>query len=105
MPRLPATAYFAAMTDLTPYLTGSTDWIAPCAESMGWDALAAYYDRVFMLLLRMPEGSHLAVTDIVRPDNYELFLHCACLAIGELRRIEPWSTYDIEDRGKLILKR
>lgn len=93
------------MLDLTPYLTCSTSWIAPCAERMGWDALAAYYDRVFLLLLQMPAGSHLAVTDVVRPDNYGLFLRCACLAIGELRHVDPWATYDIEDRGTLILKR
>ena len=93
------------MTDLTPYLTGSTSWIAPCAESMGWDALTAYYDRVFLLLLRMPAGSHLVVTDVVRPDNYGLFLHCAILAIGELQHVDPWATYDIEDKGRLILKR
>lgn len=92
------------MTDLTPYLTDSNDWIAPCAESMGWDSLAAYYNRVFLRLLQMPAGSHLVVTDIVRPDNYELFLHCACTAIRELEHMGE-GTYYIEDRGKLILKR
>ena len=93
------------MLDLTPYLTCSTSWIAPCAERMGWDALAAYYDRVFLLLLQMERGEELHVAREVRPANRPLFLRCACLAIGELRRIEPWSTYYIEDRGRLILKR
>ena len=92
------------MTDLTPYLTDSNDWITPCAEQMGWDALAAYYNRVFLRLLRMHKGSHLVVTDIVRPDNYKLFLHCVCTAIRELENIGEGSYY-IEDRGKLILKR
>ena len=104
MPSQPANAFFATMTDLTPYLTAGNDWITPCAEQMGWGALAAYYNRVFLRLLRMPKDSHLRVTDIVRPDNYELFLHCVCAAIRELEGMGE-GTYYIEDRGRLILKR
>lgn len=106
LPRPARTRNFAAMEeDLTPYLSPDTSWIAPYAERMGWDALAAYYDRVMLRLLRMEPGEELRVDGEVRPANRPLFLRCACLAIGELRRIDPWSTYDIEDRGKLILKR
>ena len=104
MPTQSVTASFAAMNDLTPYLTDSNDWIAPCAESMGWDALAAYYNRVFLRLLQMPKGGHLVVTKIVSPDNYKLFLHCVCTAIRELEHMGEDSYY-IEDKGKLILKR
>ena len=91
--------------DLTPYLSPDTSWIAPCAKRMGWDALTAYYDRVMLRLLLMERGEELHVTREVRPDNRPLFLRCACLAIGELQRIDPWSTYYIEDRGTLILKK
>lgn len=98
------TAFFAHMTDLTPYLTNSNKWIAPCAEVMGWDALGTYYNRVFLRLLQMPRGGCLIVTDIVRPDNYELFMHCVCTAIHELEGMNEGNFY-IEDRGNLILKR
>lgn len=92
------------MTNLTPYLTDSNDWITPFAERIGWDNLSAYYNRVFLRLMQIPRDGHLRVTDIVCPDNYRLFMHCACTAIRELEHM-GLGTYYIEDRGQLILKR
>ena len=98
------TTNFAAMEDLTQYLAPNDGWIATAAAEMGWDALAAYYNRVFLRLMQMPPGGSLDVAASVRPANYRLFLHCACTAIRELERMGIGNFY-IEQQGNLILKR
>ena len=103
MPCPAITDSFAAMTDLTIYLTEDDAWIVPYAGRMGWETLTAYYERVFLYLLEMPAGSQVRVTDIVHPDRYRLFLHCACTAIREIQGMGLGTVY-IEEDATLILK-
>ena len=42
------------------------------------------------------------VTDIVRPDNYELFLHCACTAIRELEHMDEGTYYGSLENYKQV---
>ena len=77
------------------------------AAQIGWHELTDYYNQVFLYLMEMKTGSQFRVTDRVRPENYELFLHCACTAIRELEYMNMGVYYIeyIEGYGTVILKR
>ena len=92
------------MTDLTPHLPQDDRWVDDYAARLGWDTVCRYYDRVFLRLLAMRPGEELSVVREVRPDNYDLFLKCACTAIRELNGIEKWSTCHVERSGTIIVR-
>lgn len=91
------------MNDLASHLPQDDRWTDDYAARLGWDALAAYYDRVFLRLLRMPPGEELHVLREVSPGNYDLFLKCACTAIRELHALGLCS-WHVEQRGTLITR-
>lgn len=91
------------MTDLTTHLPQDDRWMDDYAAHLGRDALAQYYDRVFLRLNSMQPGDAMSVGREVRPDNYDLFLKCAATAIRELHALEM-GTWHIEEQGNLILR-
>ena len=103
MPRPSGTDSFAAMLDLTQHLPQDDLWMDEYAATMGWEALCGYYDRVFLRLMQMCPGEELHVAREVRPENYDLFLKCACTAIRELPFLF-FGAWHIEQRGTVILR-
>lgn len=91
------------MLDLTQHLPQDDLWMDDYAATMGWEALCGYYDRVFLRLMQMCPGEELHVAREVRPENYDLFLKCACAALRELRSLEIYD-WHIEQRGTVILR-
>ena len=103
MPRPSGTDSFAAMLDLTQHLPQDDLWMDDYAATMGWEALRGYYDRVFLRLMQMCPGEELHVAREVRPENYDLFLKCACAALRELHSLDIYD-WHIEQRGTVILR-
>ena len=103
LPRPSGTDSFAAMLDLTQHLPQDDLWMDDYAATMGWEALCGYYDRVFRRLLQMQPGEDLHVAREVRPENYDLFLKCACAALRELHSLDIYD-WHIEQRGTVILR-
>lgn len=91
------------MLDLTQHLPQDDLWMDDYAATMGWEALRGYYDRVFLRLMQMCPGEELHVAREVRPENYDLFLKCACAALRELHSLEIYD-WHIEQRGTVILR-
>lgn len=91
------------MLDLTQHLPQDDLWMDDYAATMGWEALRGYYDRVFRRLLQMQPGEELHVAREVRPENYDLFLKCACAALRELHSLDIYD-WHIEQRGTVILR-
>lgn len=91
------------MLDLTQHLPQDDHWMDDYAARLGWDTVCHYYNRVFVRLLMMQPGEELHVAEVVKPDNYDLFLKCACTAIRELNLLEPYA-WSVEQRGTIILK-
>lgn len=90
------------MLDLTQHLPQDDRWTDDYAARLGWEALCRYYDRVFLRLLAMKPGEELHVARECRPDNYDLFLKCACTAIRELHGMKERGTWHVEQRGTII---
>lgn len=91
------------MLDLTQHLPQDDLWMDDYAATMGWEALCGYYDRVFLRLMQMCPGEELHVAREVRPENYDLFLKCACAALRELHSLDIYD-WHIEQRGTVILR-
>lgn len=91
------------MLDLTQHLPQDDLWMDDYAATMGWEALCGYYDRVFLRLMQMCPGEELHVAREVRPENYDLFLKCACTALRELHSLDIYD-WHIEQRGTVILR-
>jgi hypothetical protein len=91
------------MLDLTQHLPQDDLWMDDYAATMGWEALRGYYDRVFLRLMQMCPGEELHVAREVRPENYDLFLKCACAALRELHSLDIYD-WHIEQRGTVILR-
>ncbi len=91
------------MLDLTQHLPQDDLWMDDYAARLGWEALCAYYDRVFRRLVLMQPGEELHVAREVRPENYDLFLKCACAALRELHSLDIYD-WHIEQRGTVILR-
>lgn len=91
------------MLDLTQHLPQDDLWMDDYAATMSWEALRGYYDRVFRRLLQMQPGEELHVAREVRPENYDLFLKCACAALRELHSLDIYD-WHIEQRGTVILR-
>ena len=89
------------MLDLTRHLPQDDQWADDYAARLGWEEVCRYYNRVFLRLLGMQPGEELHVLQEVRPDNYDLFLKCACTAIRELHGLGLWA-WHVEQRGTLI---
>ena len=89
------------MPDLTQYLPCNDLWINGYAARMGWQELCRYYDRVFLRLMQMQPDEELHVEREVRPENYDLFLKCACTAIRELHGLGMQS-WQVEQRSTVI---
>jgi hypothetical protein len=91
------------MIDLTACIPQDNQWMNETADRIGWDELTGYYDRVFLMLQNMKRGERFEVVRKVHPDNYELFIKCACTAIMELssQGIYAWS---LEDNGTVIVR-
>ena len=53
--------------------------------------------------MQMCPGEELHVAREVRPENYDLFLKCACTAIRELPFLF-FGSWHIEQRGTVILR-
>lgn len=91
------------MLDLTQHLPQDDLWMDDYAATMGWEALCGYYDRVFLRLMQMCPGEELHMAREVRPENYDLFLKCACAAMRELHSLDIYD-WHIELRGTVILR-
>lgn len=91
------------MLDLTQHLPQDDLWMDDYAATMGWEALRGYYDRVFLRMMQMCPGEELHVAREVRPENYDLFLKCACAALRELQSLDIYD-WHIEQRGTVILR-
>lgn len=91
------------MLDLTQHLPQDDLWMDDYAATMGWEALRGYYNRVFLRLMQMCPGEELHVAREVRPENYDLFLKCACAALRELHSLDIYD-WHIEQRGTVILR-
>ena len=91
------------MLDLTQHLPQDDLWMDDYAATMGWEALRGYYNRVFRRLMQMQPGEELHVAREVRPENYDLFLKCACAALRELHSLDIYD-WHIEQRGTVILR-
>ncbi len=89
--------------DLTQHLPQDDSWMEEYASRLGWTDLSRYYDRVFLRLLQMLPGEVLHVAQEVRPDNYDLFLKCACTAIRELHGMDIWS-WRVDRLGTIIIR-
>jgi hypothetical protein len=91
------------MIDLTEYIPRDDQWIDGVAEQIGWDELTEYYDRIYLMLQRMINGERFQIEKSVHPDNYQLFVRCACTAIRELQSmgIYGWS---IEEKASVIVR-
>ena len=76
------------------------------AEEFGWDALTAYYDRVFLLIWELQPGCQIIITDMVKPDNYEIFVKCASTAIDEINHLGcPYHTgYYFNETATVIFR-
>lgn len=44
-----------------------------------------FYDAVYLLLSKIPEGGMLKVADHCTPSSYEMFIKCTCLCMLEER--------------------
>lgn len=80
------------------------DWIRQYADSMGWDKLAAYYNKVWLMLHDMRPGHTFRILEEVSPDNYDLFMKCVYTALCEFDTYGIYSYY-IEEQGTVILRR
>ncbi|MDR0939947.1 MAG: hypothetical protein LBN29_11480 [Mediterranea sp.] len=72
------------MVDLTPYAPSDYSWWPDYAERYGEKWLRDYCDRLFVRLLRMERRSCLKVIDMVRPENYDVFVKCLYRTYREL---------------------
>lgn len=88
------------MVDLREFVPLNNDWIKDSADKIGWDQLTAYYDSIYLMLLNMERDEVFDVEKLVRPENYELFIRCACTAILELGKqgIFAWSLNEQANR-------
>lgn len=90
--------------DLFKHIPDNNDWIQAYAQSMGWDKLTAYYDKVWLMLYEMQPGHTFRVLEEVKPDNYDLFIKCVVAALEEFRSYGI-GNYHIEEQGTVILRR
>ena len=91
--------------DLFQYFPDNNQsWIQPYADTMGWDRLAAYYDKIWLMLYDMPPGHTFRVLEEVSPGNYDLFMKCVYTILCEFETYGICSYY-IEEQGALILRR
>lgn len=92
--------------DLTHHIPVDQAWIQEYARRIGWDALTAYYDRVFLMLLSLPAGAEFKILDKVNPEHYDLFIKCVVAAMPEVARATCFDkSYYIEQQATVILVR
>lgn len=90
--------------NLLQHISDDNAWMRRYADSIGWDELAKYYDKVWLMLYDMRPGYVFRVLDEVHPKNYDLFMKCVGAAIEELDAYGIHSYY-IEEQGTVILRR
>lgn len=76
-------------------------WIEGYAESLGWDYLISYYDKLFVRMLDMQHGNKIDIIKEVHPDNYDLFVKCLVTCICELA---SFGLYDYSVEDNIVLK-
>lgn len=95
---------FEAM-DLLQYLPDNNQsWIRPYADSIGWERLIAYYDKISLMLHNMRTGDTFRVLERVMPENYDLFIKCVYTILCEFAGYGIYD-YHIEEQGTIILRR
>jgi len=79
--------------NLREFIPQDNKWISDTALTMGWPELNDYYNRIYVMLSEMKVGERFEIERSVHPDNYPLFVRCACTAITELssQGIYGWS--------------
>lgn len=83
--------------DINSYLPATNQsWIAAYAESMGWESLTLYYNKLFVRLLKMKRGDKMDIVKDVNPNNYDLFVKCLVTCIQELCSLGVYD-FDIEE--------
>ncbi len=90
--------------NMLQYMPENNAWMKRYADCMGWDELAKYYDKVWLMLYDMRPGHTFRVLDEVHPKNYDLFMKCVDTALEELNAYGIHSYY-IEEQGTVILRR
>ncbi|NDV45822.1 hypothetical protein D0T49_01995 [Paludibacter sp. 221] len=58
-------------------------WYEEYEKQMGEKELRSYVNKVYGLLMDLPEGESFSITAKVDPRNYNLFIKAACLFISE----------------------
>lgn len=95
---------FIAMNLLQYFPDNNQTWIQPYADSIGWDKLVAYYDKIWLMLYNMQRGHIFRVLEEVSPNNYDLFMKCVYTILCEFDTYGIYSYY-IEEQGTVILRR
>lgn len=72
------------MKNLTQYIPQDHSWIKDYQKKMGADELGKYYNRVFLKMYNMKEDERLNIINIVKEENFDVFMKCLCAAIDEL---------------------
>lgn len=90
--------------NLLQYIPDDNTWMQRYADSMGWNELSEYYDKVWLMLYDMQPGHTFRVLDEVHPKNYDLFMKCVDATLEEFGTYGIHSYY-IEEQGAVILRR
>lgn len=91
--------------NLLQYLPDNNQsWIQHYADSMGWEKLIAYYDKISLVLYNMQPGDVFRVLEKVDPQNYDLFIKCIYTILCEFAGYGMYG-YHIEEQGTIILRR
>jgi hypothetical protein len=91
------------MQDLTKWIPQDDCWIAEVKERIGEAKLMEYYNRVYTMLQEMKRGEVFEIEENVHPNNYGLFVRCACTAIKELsqQKVYGWA---LKNKGATIVR-
>ena len=97
---------FANIMDLTKHIPVDQAWIQEYASLIGWYALTAYYDKVYLMLLSLPIGAEFKILDKVDPEHYDLFIKCVVAAMSDVAKATYCDkSYYIEQQATVILVR